>query len=536
MMKHFFGNDFLTKESHNKIAGRWLLLAVIFVFVFLSSIHIDRPGIQYDEIYFANVALGGIDNSFISYRIWNFPVLATPYTGLLKAYLYYPIFKFFPVSAYSIRIPVVIIGALTLFFTFCYVQKIFGVLVAFITGLILASDPTFIILNKCDWGPVSFSLFLRALSLFFLIKGMESGRKRYFVLCVFSLCLGMFNHLNFIWFVIALALGIFIVFFRELFGFIKANIARSAILLGSLFLLFSFFFLSELLICPSRFQSIFNFDLPGRFPYFKTMFLSTMDGTCTYPFMTGKGCPTAGLFLIVCTVTVVAAFIINFFRPIKIFDRRIGFFAVILAALFSELYISREALGVQHMILIYPFPHLIFAFFIVRIISGFPKNGFRILAINSAILGIGLIVASNLLVYSRYVDAFIKDDTADIWSAEIYNLTEYAKQHSDKFFVNCDWGFHTQLLAFTMGSAKMYELCWALNDLDVPDKDGYRRRFILQYVNTPNAVFIFHKESIMKKAKENFFDLLRQEGIRPVLIKKFGDRGHVRYELYKIRN
>ncbi|MFZ2087670.1 MAG: hypothetical protein WAU47_03765, partial [Desulfobaccales bacterium] len=89
---------------------------LILIYLFLTLAKINHPGVQYDEILFGNAAVGMVDNSFVVFKIGNFPIMLMSYMGALKAYLFYPIFKIFGVSVYSIRIPMIIIGGISLLF------------------------------------------------------------------------------------------------------------------------------------------------------------------------------------------------------------------------------------------------------------------------------------------------------------------------------------------------------------------------------------------------------------------------------------
>ena len=79
-------------------------------------------GFQTDEAIFAS---GIYDPATIPYSAQVFhkklPLMLMPYMGALKAWLYAPILAIFRPTAYSIRIPVLLIGSITiwLFFYLC---------------------------------------------------------------------------------------------------------------------------------------------------------------------------------------------------------------------------------------------------------------------------------------------------------------------------------------------------------------------------------------------------------------------------------
>src|SRR5947209_16830245 len=91
-----------------------LAIAAACIFIFLAAYRIELPGLYYDELAFVNAALGAPDNTFIYMRLGRLPFLVFPYMGALKAWGYYPIFHHFGVSALTIRLPAILLAAVTL--------------------------------------------------------------------------------------------------------------------------------------------------------------------------------------------------------------------------------------------------------------------------------------------------------------------------------------------------------------------------------------------------------------------------------------
>src|ERR1700754_1472757 len=87
-----------------------ILLFIALGAVILACRKIGSPGLYYDEMLFANAALGGRSNSFIGLRIWGIPVLLMKYMGALKSWVYYPVFLFFPVNSWTTRLPAILLG------------------------------------------------------------------------------------------------------------------------------------------------------------------------------------------------------------------------------------------------------------------------------------------------------------------------------------------------------------------------------------------------------------------------------------------
>src|SRR5690242_21940673 len=87
------------------------------------------------------------------------------YLGAAKTWLFWPIVRSFAASYHSIRIPVLIIGALTVVLFVLLVETAHSRRAAWIGGILLATDPSFLLTTCFDWGPVALQhLFLVARS------------------------------------------------------------------------------------------------------------------------------------------------------------------------------------------------------------------------------------------------------------------------------------------------------------------------------------------------------------------------------------
>jgi 4-amino-4-deoxy-L-arabinose transferase-like glycosyltransferase len=535
----FFIAENLAQEKKHSRFGSAFLILVFLSFIILSFIHIDRPGIQYDEILFGNAALGGIDDSFIKLKLGNFPIMLMPYIGALKAYIYYPIFKIFSVSVYTIRIPVIIIGVLTLLFTYKYVYSIFNIRTALITILFLACDPSFVIQNKLDWGPVSLSLFLKSISLFFFITGVNRRRKKYFVFFVLFLGLGLFNKLDFIWFINAMLFSILIFNFKKIISFLKENIKFSLIILLSALSFFSFILVYALRMSSTLFnqKGFFSFNLLERLKYQYDNFTWTLNGNGAYGFMTDTHLQFHSLFLLIGSFIVLIAFLIHFFNKTEEFNKWIKFFIVLLLTIVFQIYATDMATGTHHMMMIYPFPHIIVSFFMSKIIEDFRGNRMKLLIASGVYSSLAVIIISNLYVNYRYIDAFKHDKVSVMWSNAIYTLVDYVKENKEKTYVSVDWGLHNQLLTLTNGTVPLKEFVWTFKDLNLKEENKRQDSWLIdECVCKPNHVFLFHTDefSSFLNAKKNFFHFLIKKNIRANLFLKLGNREKYFYELYVV--
>lgn len=178
------------------------------IFVLLAIYRIELPGLQYDELIFVNAAQGASDNTFIYARLGSIPLLVMPYLGALKAWIYAPIFHFFGVSPLTIRLPAILLAATTLLIFYLGIRATTGALWAAIVVWVMAVDPANLFPSRLDWGPTVLMHFFQALilALWFSYCRKPQLWKPATIIGCFGL--GFFDKFNFVWFLLAFAVGI----------------------------------------------------------------------------------------------------------------------------------------------------------------------------------------------------------------------------------------------------------------------------------------------------------------------------------------
>lgn len=194
-------------QSLQKLKNNFLLVISLLAYFLLSIIQITQMGLQYDEVLFVNAALGNY-SSFVVRKIFNIPIFVMNYIGALKSWLYFFIFTLFGTSVITVRLPVIFITLISLILLHKFLKQFFSRKVADIALLLLATNPIFIYLTRFDVGPNALEFFFKVSGLFFAGIYLKSKRKLYLVLSILSFYLGVFNKLNFIWWVIAIIGGV----------------------------------------------------------------------------------------------------------------------------------------------------------------------------------------------------------------------------------------------------------------------------------------------------------------------------------------
>jgi len=162
--KHTGESDSITTRQAipSLITGTGACLLACSLFFTLGVLLIPLAGLQSDEALFGAPLYPNINN-YLWTRPWriHIPVMEMSYLGSLKSFLYLPILETFGANIWTIRLPVVLAGALTIFLFYKLVHSSVGRNAAVFGAFLLATDPLFLMTNTFDWGPVALEhLFL----------------------------------------------------------------------------------------------------------------------------------------------------------------------------------------------------------------------------------------------------------------------------------------------------------------------------------------------------------------------------------------
>jgi hypothetical protein len=264
--------------------------------------------VQYDESLFVNAAtdggFGSDSTSFVQQRLLGVPVLLMDYIGAFKAWLYTPIFALFGVSKFTIRAPMVVAFVFSVWLCLSLVRRYSNFWIASVAALLFASEPVFALMARNDWGPVAIAGLLRVVAIYGVLKIIESGDTRWFVLTTGAMCLGVFNKLDFLLFAIPFIIAVVVVFWKTWLFCWTAHRWR---LIGSLVsLMLSYGLAYVYMYRPS--QSINQTAKGTFFERFRSrieLIEATFEGRNLTTFMTGNSMSSSSR-LFVCTLVAVA--------------------------------------------------------------------------------------------------------------------------------------------------------------------------------------------------------------------------------------
>jgi len=444
-----------------RVAGVTIALSTIF-FVLVNCVGLADPGLEYDELLFVNGALGvpHAYHDFIYREALGVPTMLMPYIGALKAWLYEPVFAVFGVSVNSIRIPAVLLAAFAVLLAIVLVRRLLGLWPAVLLAILLATDPAFGAMARTDWGPIVLSALLRLAALLCYFAFLRRGSVRYLWLMVLALSLGLFNKLDYAWFIAAFGVAAVVVHHRELLGAVRrrpaAVIAPVVVLVGvCIAAFFALILPADRLPLPEAHKS-----LGGRISEVAHLFRGTYNGSAVYENMTDTPLGHTSLIgtLIPFVLIASAGVAVWLLGP----GRRRGredslrraaslttFFLILFVVLAVGIVFTRQATGPWHVMLLWPLPELL-ALCLLVTAARVPAPNLRRGSVAVVVVALAALLVTQVQATADYVHAYRSNRKwASPWSTEIYAATRTISQSAPRVqsVISTDWGLGTELYA-----------------------------------------------------------------------------------------
>ncbi len=170
------------------------------VFLLAGLLLLPLTGFQTDEVMFVydlwhpDSALSriGVHHHFL-------PSMMMPYLGALKSWIYLPILGALGYSRYAVRLPMLLLAAVTILLTGRLLQRLQGKTAATVAVVLLSTDVVFLVTSVFDWGPVVVQNFLLVTGLLAILKWYDGKRDQYAFLAGLAFGLAFWNKALFIW-------------------------------------------------------------------------------------------------------------------------------------------------------------------------------------------------------------------------------------------------------------------------------------------------------------------------------------------------
>jgi 4-amino-4-deoxy-L-arabinose transferase-like glycosyltransferase len=496
-------------ERRSVITPKRVFLAVLCSCLFFcaaGSIFLPHLGIQTDEaLFIAGVYQTSAAFYKIHIRHQFIPLMLSSYNGTLKSLLYSGLFQIVTPSAASTRIPVILIGAATVWMFSILLRRISGPWAAIAGAMLLATDTIFLLTDTFDWGPVALQHLLLVSGMLVLYCYYETRRLLYLGLGFFLFGLAMWDKAVFIWSLAGLAVASAIVFPRAVVRLARPKalcVAVLGFLLGALPLAsFNWKTKGETLRSNAAWSAG---DIGGKLAMTK----GTLQGAFLFSYMvreddaTESPAPPRG-WLQNASERISAFFdhprrnyilvgmgaailLVPLLRRARTpAPRTILFCAMFLLITWLAMALNRNTGGsVHHIVLLWPFPHMVIAVAFGEAAQKFGTAGKTAMAVMLLLL-----VSSNLLVTNEYYRMLRRNGGSAIWSDAVYPLSGYLRGVPAMQVMPIDWGVFDSLRLLNAGKLPLRV---GMDPLGKSVLDAHDRDTVREWLDTPGTVFVSH--------------------------------------------
>ncbi|HVW09122.1 MAG TPA: hypothetical protein VHC90_11105 [Bryobacteraceae bacterium] len=340
-------------------------------------------------------------------------------------------------AVWSIRLPVVLAGAVSVWLFVRWTQKLSGLRAACIAGFLLATDPSFILTNTFDWGPVALQHLL-------LMAGCLLIASQRCALAFLCFGLAFWDKAIFLWVFSGLIVASLITSWAAIREWMagKRRVGFAALGFGiGILPLLVYNVHSPMATSRANIHASFA-DIGNKLISFReTLAGSDLFGVVVSP-GSHRWLPDHTLFF--------AAFLIAIastpFLP-RSKARTVAVFAIVVCVVSFGLMASLRYTGAaHHIVLLYPFPQLLVASTVAVI---------RPVRLSTAVAI--LLIIANLLVTSHYLVQLDLDGPTGLFTDAIYPLATYMDGAKAGTVCTLDLGIRDSLNLLTQGKLRAQE-------------------------------------------------------------------------------
>jgi dolichyl-phosphate-mannose-protein mannosyltransferase len=518
-------------------------------FVTLGLLILPYPGIQNDEALFAAPLLRPYSwHAKIRMFHHDIPTMLMSYLGTLKTWIYSVLFRIWAPSVLSIRLPVLLTGAATMWLCFLLMCRLSGRRSAIVAAVFLATDVTFLLTTCFDWGPVALQHLLLVSGVLLLVKFHQDGSTQALGFGFLLLGVGLWDKALFLWSLAGLVVATIVVFPREITQYLRLRIAVPALLCltAGAFPLLVYNFKSR----GNTISANAVFASDAIVPKFAEL-RNTLNGSALLGYMAGEdwmdhprlprtalerfsvwvheksGDNRAGLnwsSFLLALMLVPLLWRTPARRPLLLVF-------VFLAVTWFQMAVTAGAGGsVHHIALLWPFPFIFIAIAFAEASRQLKRFGTLALAI--AVL---VIAGQNLLVYNQHLTQLIRDGGHGSWTDAIFPLSDRLHRYNTSKIYIIDWGMLNSLRLLNQGGLDLTETVYPLNR---PELDEAEMNIIRSQISDPDHVFVSHTTELeeFKGVGERLSRWARAVGYEQVHLETVCDgNGRQVFEIFRFR-
>ncbi len=490
-----------TPLPHATRAVKSLAVLACIWFIVCGLVFIPYAGIEADEALFAGPLYSRLPREF---RIRPFhqdvPLMLMSYLGTLKTWVYAGIFHVWRPGVWSVRVPAVIIGAITIWVFFLLLHRASGARAVLIGCALLATDATFLLTTTFDWGPVAFQHLCLTAGMALAVAAYQNRSRRRLGWAFFIFGLAMWDKALFVWVLSAMAIATVTIFRREMWQMVtRRNVATAlaAFCLGALPLIIYNVRTSLKTFRGNAAFSTYDFANKARLVRY------TMNGTALFGYLVEEewadhpkqprsavertsvairntvGQRRSGLFFWAFVAAVLMA------PALREQRRTMLFLLITMGVAWLQMALNKDTGGgAHHAVLLWPLPHMFVAVVFAGLAGRLRRWGMPV------ITGcVGVICVSSLLVSNQYLSQFVRYGAAGVWSDAIFPLSDTVRTMREENIFVADWGIFDTLLMLQQGKARLWVGSEPLMKPEPTDAD---LAAIERMLEVPAPVFICH--------------------------------------------
>jgi hypothetical protein len=532
---------------------RWPAAILPLLFFCIGLAFLPLAGIQDDEVLFATAVFQVPSSSVFHAHVFDseIPLMLLSYLGALKSWIYFPILYRIRPSYLTIRLPVLLIGTVTVWLFIWFLERAHGRRVAWVGGVLLATDTVYLLTTCYDWGPVALQHILTLAGMALLLKFTSTGKRSTLFWGFFWFGVALWDKALFLWLFSGLAVAAVAVFPRELWSRCtpkNLGLAAAGLLLGATPLV--------------AYNAVSNFEtfrsnssfLLSQFPSRLHALRITWDGEILWEYMVHapwapgfERQPETALEDVSKRVHSLVGFRDHYHNEMepafwagiallpllwRTQARRILLFCLIAFAVgWFQMSITKNAgMGAHHVTLLWPLPQWFLAVAFVEAAAWRPlqwKNAGSILLATV----IGFLAVENLLLTNEYFYQLAAYGPTKSWSDAIFRLSdELGHIQADQLVVD-DWGILHPLIAL---HRNRLPLVYADQSFLAPGTTAADRKWSIKVLT--EDVWIGHTQEFQQWAGDNqrIVRVAREAGLEKQMIETVPDRnGRPVFEIFR---
>jgi len=505
---------------------RAVVLFACVLFAVQGLLFVPLAGVQQDEAAFS-APLYQPMYGYQEVSIFGkpYPLMLVNYLGTVKTWIYAPMFKLLGISVWTVRVPVIVFGSLTVYLFWHLLRRSIGPRAAMVGCLLLATDTTFLLTIVFDWGPVVLQHLLMVAGLLLLLRFCESGQVWWLGAGFLLFGLAIWDKAVFVWMLAGLAAGAALVYPREL---VRAGRGRTLLIACAVFLVGASPFL--LYNIQHRSQSVGSMVRlsSAEFGAKLAMVPRAAGGSAllTYIPASPEPKPPSTMDLVI-TCGYGAALLVGL-----VYGRRPFWFSLVaLLAAWLLMAFTRNAGGsAHHTILLWPMPCLMVA----AAFAGAPEKLPRRVSGGVLAAVVAVLCCGHLWATCQNYAALVRRGTSAIWSDAILKLPAELKPLHASHVVAADWGMIDNLILLSGGELPVRGGV----DLFTDKPEAKEREAIEYYLDSPGTLILSYadEQEISPGRNRRVREMAASAGFQLELVDTVFDRkGRAVYVIWRPR-